>query len=120
MKQLKNGTDHSHKMETNKINLADTLKAFIGRQVVLDTAGTIVYLGTLREVTQTGFWLANADIHDCSEGHAGKEVYVYEAKVGGVRTNRKRLLVMRSTVISLAALDDVVHEDLGPSSGLAV
>ena len=102
------------------MDLTATLKAYAGRQVVLDTAGSTVYLGTLKEVAETGFWLENADIHDCREGHAGKEVYVFEGKTNGIRTNRKRLFVMRSAVISIAALDDVVQEDLGPSEHVAL
>ncbi len=102
------------------MDLSATLKAYSGRQVILDTAGSTVYLGILKEVTETGFWLEHADIHDCHEGHAGKEVYVFEAKSNGIRTNRKRLFVMRSAVISIAALDDVVQEDLDPSEHAAL
>ena len=101
------------------MDLTETLKAYSGRQVVLDTAGSTVYLGVLTELAGTGFWLENADIHDCREGHAGKEAYVFEAKINGIRTNRKRLFVMRSAVISIAALDDVVQEDLDPSEPVA-
>lgn len=104
-------------MDEEPANLAIILQAYVGRQVVLDTAGPIVYLGNLNEANQAGFWLENADIHDSREGHAGKELYVYESKVGGVRSNRKRIFVMRSTVISLSALDEVVHEDLDLKQG---
>ena len=102
------------------MDLSATLKAYSERQVILDTAGSTVYLGILKEVAETGFWLENADIHDCREGHAGKEAYAFEAKINGIRTNRKRLFVMRSAVISIAALDDVVQEDLGPSENVAL
>ena len=101
--------------ERAHMELTTMLEAYSGRPVILDTAGSIVYLGILKEVASAGFWLDNADIHDCREGHAGKEDYAYEAKINGIRTNRKRLFVMRSAVISIAALDDVVQEDLGPS-----
>lgn len=100
------------------MKLDQALHSFVDRTVVLDAAGSIVYLGTLKQVSEVGFWLENADLHDCSEGHAGKEAYVHESKVGGIHTNRKRLFVMRSTVISLAALADVVQEDLEDSSGM--
>ena len=103
-----NMADHSH------TTLADLLTDYVGRQVVLDTAGSIVFLGVLTDLNDIGFWLDNADVHDCNEGHAGKEAYVYEAKSQGVRTNRKRLFVMRSAVVSLSALDDAVQEDLEP------
>ena len=104
-------------MNEEPAELAQVLEAYVGRQVVLDTAGPIVYLGNLKEVNEAGFWIENADIHDSREGHAGKELYIYESKVGGVRSNRKRVFVMRSTVISLSALDEVVHEDLDPQRG---
>ena len=94
--------------------LAEVLTDHVGKQVVLDTAGTIVFLGVLTDLNDVGFWLEMADVHDCNEGHAGKEAYVYEAKTQGVRTNRKRLFVMRSAVVSLSALDDAVQEDLEP------
>lgn len=92
--------------------LAATLGTYKGRQVVLDTAGHLVYIGTLVEISEHGFWLENADIHDCRDGHAHKEVYIYESKVDGLRTNRRRVFVMRSTVVSISGLDDVVQEDL--------
>ncbi len=93
-------------------DLADVLKEFVGQPVVLDTATTVVYLGILRSVGPQGFWLENADIHDCRDGHAHKEVYVHEAKADGIRTNRKSVFVMRVAVMSVSALRDIVPEDL--------
>ena len=48
------------------------IESLIGRRVVLDTAGPITYLGTLREVCPDGFWLEEADIRDRTEGHVPK------------------------------------------------
>lgn len=87
-------------------SLADHLGSLIGRQVVMDTAGTTVFLGTLLDVAPQGFWLGDADLHDRSEGHATKERYVLEAKEFGIRVNRKHLFVLRSAVISISALED--------------
>ncbi len=92
-------------------SLASELSCLVGHRVVLDTAGTIVYVGTLRQVVDSGFWLDNADVHDCRDGHANKESYVFESKVHGVRTNRKRVFVMRPVVVSISALSEVVQED---------
>lgn len=83
------------------------LDGLVGRHVVLDTAGSVVFLGTLMRVTPGGFWLGDADLHDCSEGHATKERYIDEAKQIGIRVNRKHLFVLRQAVISLSALQDV-------------
>lgn len=85
------------------------LTDLIGKQVVLDTAGTILYLGTLEAVSPEGFWLAGADVHDRGEGHMTKELYIIESKKQGICANRQRVLVMRSVVMSVSVLDDIVE-----------
>jgi hypothetical protein len=84
--------------------------ALVGRTVVLDTAGPILYIGRLRTADASGFWLEEADVHDCREGHASKEQYIVEARLAGVRVNRQRVFVLNAAVISLSALDDIVIE----------
>lgn len=85
------------------------LKDLIGKKVVLDTAGSILYLGLLEAVTAEGFWLSDADVHDRDEGHMTKELYVIEARKQGITASRKRVLVMRSIVMSVSVLDDIVE-----------
>jgi hypothetical protein len=86
----------------------DSAASLIGQQVVLDTAGSVLFLGTLRTVEPDGFWLDQADVHDRDEGHATKELYVCEARRHGIRANRRSLFVYRSSIISISRLDDVV------------
>jgi len=90
--------------------LRESLRDLIGRNVVLDTSGQILYLGRLADVDQTGIWLEHADVHDCSEGHAGKEFYTIESAHYGIRVNRARVFVLHSSVISISALDDIVAD----------
>ncbi len=90
--------------------MQDELKTLIGRSVVLDTNTAIVYLGVLREVSAGGCWLEAADVHDCRDGHATKEMYIAEAKRDGISENRRRVFVMASAVISASALDDIIVE----------
>ena len=92
------------------------MSALLDRVVVLDTDGAIVYLGRLVEASQDGFWLEEADLHDCRDGHATKEEYVAEAHLRGYAPNRRRVFVLRSAVMSVTALDDVVTGDEGESS----
>lgn len=110
--------DRSHQSHAggNSDPFCSALQEFLGETVVLDTAGTIVYIGTLRTITAGGLWLEHADVHDCSDGHANKELYVHEAKIEGVRTNRRRVFVMRPAIISVSRLADVVQEDLDGSA----
>lgn len=86
------------------------LENLIGQNVVLDTAGAIVYLGRLASIEPEGFWLEDADIHNVSDGHAPREQYVIEAARDGIRTNRLRVFVFRHIVISVSALSDVVQD----------
>ncbi len=81
---------------------------FISNEVVLDTAGTIIYIGTLVEVNAAGFVLENADVHDCRDGHANKEVYINEANTHGVSPNRELVLVLHSSVMSVSRLAHIV------------
>lgn len=84
------------------------LSEWVGRQVVLDTAGPTVYIGTLERIDREGYWLAEADVHDRNDGQASKELYVLEASLHGIRANRRRVFVMRSVVISASLLDEVI------------
>ena len=87
---------------------ASELSEWIGRQVVLDTAGPIVYIGTLEQINREGYWLTDADVHDRNDGQASKELYVLEVSLHGIRANRSRVFVMRSVVISASLLDEVI------------
>ncbi len=90
--------------------LRDSLRDLIGQSVVLDTPGHIIYLGRLVEVDETGMWLEQADVHDCSEGHAGKEFYIIESAHYGIRVSRRRVFVLRNSIMSASALDDIVTD----------
>lgn len=89
----------------------DEFKLLLERRVVLDTAGPMVYIGTLEILDPRGYWLRDADVHDRTEGHSTKEQYISEAaeleRAGTRRSNRRRVFVERSAVVSLSALDDI-------------
>lgn len=88
----------------------EPLQRMVDQNVVLDTLSPIVYIGRLIEITDTTFVLERADMHDCRDGHANKELYVVESARGEVAANRTHVVVMRSTVISVSRLRDVVVE----------
>ncbi len=85
------------------------LEGLIGREVVLDTAGPVTYLGRLVAVAADGYILEDADIRDRQEGHVGKEKYICDARASGIQPNRARIFVLSATVISVSALDDVIE-----------
>lgn len=88
--------------------MVEGLDELVGCDVVLDTPGSIVYLGRLVSYSGEGFWLEGADMHNTSEGHAPREQYIVEAARDGIRVNRERVFVFRHVVISVSALSDVV------------
>ncbi|MGD2109080.1 MAG: hypothetical protein PVI86_06785 [Phycisphaerae bacterium] len=90
--------------------MSDPLQRFLEEQVILDTTTPIVYIGKLVEVTDRAFVLVDTDMHDCREGHAGKELYLAEASRDGVTVNRRKVIVSRFAVISVSRLADVVTE----------
>ena len=90
--------------------MSDPLRSMINDVVVLDTTSPIVYIGTLVEVTEHTFVLHDADMHDCRDGHATKEHYIAQMRCDEVPVNRTRVIVMRSAVISVSRLEDIVSE----------
>lgn len=86
------------------------LDELINQNVVLDTGGTTLYIGRLISHHPDGFWLDSADVHHRDEGHASREQYIVESARDGVRVNRQKVFVFRSTVISMSALADVLKD----------
>jgi hypothetical protein len=92
------------------IFMSETLDALIGQAVVLDTGENTIFLGRLVSHHSDGFWLEGADVHHQDEGHASREQYIAESARDGVRANRQRVFVFRSSVISISALADIIRE----------
>jgi hypothetical protein len=80
---------------------------FKGRQVVLDTQGPLLYIGTLTEVGRGFLLLSEADVHDRNDSPATKDLYLVETRELGVRVNRERVLVVWEQVASVSLLEDV-------------
>ena len=90
--------------------MSDPLESMLNEQVVLDTGTPIVYIGRLVEITELAFVLSAVDMHDCRDGHAHKEAYLAEVRDEGVTPNRRNIVVMRSAIISVSRLADVVTD----------
>ena len=87
---------------------ADLLSELMNRQVVLDLTSPYVIVGTLVGCDEKYLVLEEADVHDLRDTATTRDVYVVDVKRLGINVNRKRVLVRRPEVVSLAALDDVV------------
>lgn len=90
------------------------LDGFLGRCIVLDTQGPLVYIGRLEAYDDHGYWLTDADVHDRNDGHSSKEQYVNDAhlleRADARQINRRRVFVERLAVASISALDDVLAD----------
>jgi len=87
--------------------LTDSLDNLIGKEVVLDTEGPMVLIGRLASCEIDGFWLEQADVHNCNDGHAKREQYIAESARDGIRVNRERVFIFRRAVVGVSALADV-------------
>jgi small nuclear ribonucleoprotein (snRNP)-like protein len=82
------------------------LEDFFNQRVVIDLRGEFVCLGTLQGADEH---LRNADLHDLRDTDTSRENYVAASVATGIKRNRRRLLLVRSEIIAIARLDDVVE-----------
>lgn len=95
-----------------------SLDDYLQMRVVLDTSGAMLFIGQLVAVSERGYWLAEADVHDRDEAHSTNEQYVNDAclleRSGERHANRRRVFVERAAVVSISALDDVIADGQPP------
>jgi hypothetical protein len=86
------------------------LEEFVGQRVVIDLGAEYVCLGTLTRFDEHFLELRNADLHDLRDTDTSRENYVAASVTTGIKRNRRRLLLVRSEIIAVARLDDVVEK----------
>ncbi len=86
------------------------LHELIGEKVVIDLRSEFVCLGTLTRVDEHFLELKNADLHDLRDTDTSRENYVAASIATGIKRNRKNVMVLRSDVVAVARLDDVVDK----------
>jgi hypothetical protein len=82
--------------------------SLLGQQVVVDVRAPYIYIGTLSEVGADTLVLKDADVHYRGDSQTTGELYLLEARREGVRASRARAFVMRSEVVSISSLDDII------------
>jgi hypothetical protein len=86
------------------------LDALVGEEVVIDLRSSFVGLGTLVGGDELFVELKNADLHDLRDTDTTRENYIAESKATGIKRNRKRVLIVRTDMVAVARLSDVVDE----------
>lgn len=82
---------------------------FLGQVVVLELRSPFVCLGKLQRQTGEFLEVVNADFHDLRDTQTTRENYVVSSRTTGIKRNRKRVLILRSEVVAVARLEDVVE-----------
>jgi small nuclear ribonucleoprotein (snRNP)-like protein len=85
------------------------IEQFLNQRVVIDLRGEFVCLGTLEGIDEYFFELRNADMHDLRDSDTTRENYVAASLATGIKRNRRRVLLVRSEIVAISLLDDVVE-----------
>jgi hypothetical protein len=86
------------------------LDEFVSQKVVIDLHSHYVCLGTLVRFDDLWLELRSADLHDFRDTDTSRENYVAASRATGIKRNRKRVLLVRSEVVAVSRLEDVVDE----------
>ncbi|MFH0963969.1 MAG: hypothetical protein V2A58_08150 [Planctomycetota bacterium] len=86
----------------------ESLSGLVGKEVVIDTATSYIFLGRLIACTPSFVTLEDADVRDSNEGRASKDHYAFEASRYGYRKIRKQVVVRVEQIVSISRLEDVL------------
>lgn len=83
------------------------LEALIGKSVVLDTRSAWIYIGTIEQVTDNCVILSQVDVHDSTDSTTSKDLYIFDTRTIGIKSNRDSVHVNLEYVVSFSLLEDV-------------
>ena len=86
------------------------LDEFLNAKVVVDLVSPFVCLGKLTRYDDHFLELKHADLHDLRDTDTTRELYVAESRATGIKRNRKKVLLLRSDIVAVSQLEDVVDE----------
>lgn len=87
--------------------MKNELEQFINQKVVIDTRSSWIYLGTVKSVSNDCVVLSEADVHEGKDSGTSKEVYIFDTRTTGIKSNRRTVHVNLDYVVSFSPLDDV-------------
>ncbi len=86
------------------------LEELVGEGIVVDMHGPYVCMGTLAQIEPAYLVLRDADLHDLRDTETTRENYIIAAIHTGIHRNRKKVLLMRSDIVAVSRLKDVVEK----------
>ena len=79
-----------------------------GITVVVETTGSLTYVGRYDSEDARGVVMLDVGIHDASAGGGSKEEYVARSAKFGIRSDRKQLVIPADQVARISRLAEVV------------
>ena len=89
--------------------MREDLENLVGREIVVDTDGPLIYIGTLNRIGRRILVLENVDVHDMRDGQptTTREVYIMQSRKHGIQVNRDSVIVPLDRVASVSLLIEV-------------
>jgi len=87
--------------------MKETLKKFLKKKIVVDTKSSWIYIGTLEKIGGDTIELSDVDVHDSTDTHTTKEIYLLDSRKTGIKSNRDSVYISLDFIISFSPLDDV-------------
>jgi hypothetical protein len=75
--------------------------------VVVETAGTLTYVGRFDTEDEAGVHLLDVGVHDTASSSGTRDDFVRRSARFGVRSDRKHLIVPRAAVSRITRLGDI-------------
>ncbi len=83
------------------------LEQFLKQTLVIDTRSSMIYIGTLEEITDHCIVLSGVDVHDNADTPTSKERYIFDTKTTGLQSNRNLVYINLDIVLSFSLLKDI-------------
>lgn len=89
--------------------MIEALRELVGKEVVVDTRSSWMYIGRLEAVRPDCLLLADVDVHDGNESSLPRERYVLTSCETGIKANRRSVYVSLEYVVSVSLLAEVIR-----------
>jgi len=83
---------------------------YLNKKVVIDTDTRWIYIGKFAGEDDKYIILEEVDAFDVSETSLSKHEYLRMVKKDGIAPNRKKVKVLKSRVVAISLLDDIMEE----------
>jgi hypothetical protein len=88
--------------------LREELAHYVGKNVILDTSSTFLYIGRLDSIGHHVATLHDVDVHSLADSTTTRDLYILQTQQHGVRRNRRQASVFVREIVSVSLLEDAV------------